>query len=74
MNIEQCSDCDADVEPGDLYFATPCGTFCRECMESKHARECGVCASEFDLETTCDCKRANGPRALCICPTPEAAA
>lgn len=46
---EQCSECDTVVSPADPYYATPCGTFCSQCME-KHAKECGVCAHEFDLK------------------------
>lgn len=40
--------CDTSVSPDDLYSATPCGTFCNECM-AEHAKECSICASEFDL-------------------------
>lgn len=47
----ECSDCDAPVTRDDPYFATPCGTFCEPCMREKHAPGCGICASEFDLET-----------------------
>lgn len=47
---EECSDCNHSVSENDPYFATPCGTFCSDCMETKHSKECGVCASEFDLK------------------------
>lgn len=46
----ECSDCPEIVRAEDPYFATPCGTFCGGCMLA-HARECGICASEFDLPT-----------------------
>jgi len=46
----QCRDCDHMVRRSDPYFATPCGTSCSHCMETKHAKECGICADEFDLE------------------------
>ena len=42
--------CDAMVGPNDPYFATPCGSFCSECMETEHASGCGICAGEFDLQ------------------------
>lgn len=48
----RCGDCNAELDEaqGD-YMASPCGSFCRECME-KHAREgCGVCAAEFGIKT-----------------------
>lgn len=45
-----CSECNTLVTRSDPYFATPCGTFCSSCMESKHAKECGICKSEFDLD------------------------
>ena len=49
IRTENCSDCDYMVTEDDPYFATPCGTFCTECMETKHARTCEICAGEFDL-------------------------
>lgn len=50
METEQCSECNTLVNRGDLYFATPCGTFCERCMEDKHFAECGVCRDEFDAD------------------------
>ena len=47
-DAESCSDCGTPVEPDDPYYATPCGTYCGECL-AKHAKECGSCAHEFDL-------------------------
>ena len=51
---EECQGCEARVSEDDPHYATPCGTFCDECME-KHIKECGVChtefADEFDEET-----------------------
>ena len=38
------------VGPNDPYFATPCGSYCSDCMETEHASGCGICASEFDLQ------------------------
>jgi hypothetical protein len=45
----ECNYCDATVSRKDQYFATPCGTFCDDCM-TEHAKECGVCAHEFDIQ------------------------
>lgn len=45
----ECSECGAAVDRVDTYAATPCGTFCVECMENTHARSCGICAKEFDI-------------------------
>ena len=44
--------CEVIVAESDPYFATPCGTFCSECMEKcdGHAKGCGICANEFDLD------------------------
>ncbi len=42
--------CETIVGPRDPYFATPCGSYCSDCMETEHAPGCGICASEFDLE------------------------
>lgn len=50
----ECQECEAKVDPDDPYFATPCGTFCGNCMKNKHAKECGVCAGEFDLKGASD--------------------
>jgi hypothetical protein len=36
-------------QPGVGYYATPCGTFCGECMQ-EHAKHCKICAKEFGLE------------------------
>ena len=44
--------CETMVGPRDPYFATPCGSYCSECMETEHAPGCGICASEFDLEAS----------------------
>jgi hypothetical protein len=41
-----CSDCDTPVEPGDPFYATPCGTYCEECM-CRHMSECEICRHEF---------------------------
>lgn len=41
--------CGAKVYPEDPYYATPCGTFCSDCMHD-HAKECEICASEFEIE------------------------
>lgn len=41
-----CSECETPVEQNDPYYATPCGTFCGECMD-RHIEECGICRSEF---------------------------
>lgn len=38
--------CQREVYPEDLYFATPCGTHCTPCMK-KHMKECEICRSEF---------------------------
>ena len=35
--------------PGVGYYATPCGTFCGECMQ-EHAKHCKICAKDFGLE------------------------
>lgn len=35
--------------PGVGYYATPCGTFCGECMQ-EHAKHCTICAKDFGLE------------------------
>lgn len=48
-DTENCSDCDAPVDREAPYFATPCGTFCEACM-TKHAAQCEICATEFDLD------------------------
>lgn len=53
---EECNDCTAMVDSNDSYFATPCGTFCDECMED-HVKECEICAKEFEAdfpEDVCD--------------------
>lgn len=42
-----CSDCGEDVTEDDKYFATPCGTFCDECM-GKHMEVCEICRNEFN--------------------------
>jgi hypothetical protein len=44
-NGERCGE---RVEKTDTYVATLCGTFCNGCM-SAHARECAVCAAEYEL-------------------------
>jgi hypothetical protein len=42
----------AEMGPvGDRYAATPCGTFCDDCMV-EHAKECEVCRHEFDIPET----------------------
>jgi hypothetical protein len=48
---EQCSgdSCKTIVTPDDPYYATPCGTYCGECMK-EHAKDCEICRKEFDLE------------------------
>ena len=43
-----CSTCGHPVMQEDPFFATPCGTYCSACM-GLHAKECNVCAHEFDL-------------------------
>ena len=35
--------------PGVGYYATPCGTFCGECIQ-EHAKHCTICAKDFGLE------------------------
>jgi hypothetical protein len=45
--------CNEKVGLDDTYHGSPCGTFCNECM-STHAKECPICASEFDLNDTDD--------------------
>lgn len=40
------SGCDQEVLAEDPYYATPCGTYCSDCME-KHIAVCEVCKSEF---------------------------
>ena len=42
--------CETMVGPRDPYYATPCGSYCSDCMETEHAPGCEICASEFDLE------------------------
>jgi hypothetical protein len=49
----RCGDCDEEVEKSDRFAATPCGTFCDDCM-TKHAQTCGVCADEFGIATEDD--------------------
>lgn len=46
---EQCNGprCEVMVEPDDHYYATPCGTFCVECMD-EHMRECPSCREEMN--------------------------
>lgn len=41
-----CQDCDTPVGEDETYYATPCGTFCDECM-AKHVQTCGICHDEF---------------------------
>jgi hypothetical protein len=43
---ESCQGCCGDVDEEEPYHATPCGTYCHECMR-KHVQSCGVCADEF---------------------------
>lgn len=43
-----CSDCGTPVPEGTPFYASPCGTFCLECMGA-HMEECGVCAKEFEF-------------------------
>lgn len=48
MRTKLCSDCECSVTEDELYYSTPCGTFCPDCMDA-HAEECKVCANEFGL-------------------------
>lgn len=43
-----CSECGTPVPEGAPFYATPCGTFCVECMGA-HMESCGVCAHEFEF-------------------------
>lgn len=45
---EECngSKCETMVEPDEDYFATPCGTYCSECM-LEHLKTCEICRHEF---------------------------
>jgi hypothetical protein len=48
----RCQGCAAEVDRNyDRYAATPCGTFCDDCMV-EHAKECEVCRHEFDIPET----------------------
>ena len=55
-DISLCSTCAQPVVSADPYYATPCGTFCAECMETKHGVDCEICRSEFNLG---NCKHAS---------------
>ncbi len=48
VNSEDCNgdDCEETVSPDEPYYATPCGTYCGECMVT-HMEECGVCRQQF---------------------------
>ncbi len=46
-----CTDCEASVAEDDPYSATPCGTYCVDCMSS-HMAECEICRKEF----SCACR------------------
>ena len=48
-DAEACSTCGVFVLPEDAYYSSPCGTYCTECMETKHAPGCNVCKKEFNL-------------------------
>lgn len=45
---EQCNGagCQEMVEEGADYYATPCGTYCGECMQA-HMKTCEICRNEF---------------------------
>ena len=49
VDTEQCNGvaCQEVVEEGDQYYATPCGTYCRECMGA-HMKACEICRQEFE--------------------------
>jgi len=57
-------DCETIVGPRDPYFATPCGSYCSDCMETEHAPGCGICASEFDLEGTVEEQPSPDPQTV----------
>ena len=52
--FQRCQECDLRVETIDPYYATPCGTFCEECLERLHVAQCGICRHEFDLPDPSD--------------------
>lgn len=49
-DTEECNGCRQPVERGEPYYSSPCGTYCDDCMEEKHARECAVCRNEFSIK------------------------
>jgi len=51
----ECTTCTARVHRDDPYFATPCGTYCSDCMRAEHAKTCDICAHEFNLRKTEAC-------------------
>lgn len=44
--VEEACECGESVSQNDPYFASPCGTFCEDCMR-EHLQGCGVCRKEF---------------------------
>ncbi len=47
----KCSECGEVVDPKeDPYYATPCGSFCGDCMYNLHAIDCVTCRREFDID------------------------
>ena len=44
-----CTECGHAVYPVDIYFSTPCGTYCSGCMPD-HLKECEDCRIEFEHE------------------------
>lgn len=47
--VEQCNGagCQEMVEDDEEYYATPCGTYCGECMV-EHMKACEICRQEFE--------------------------